>query len=100
MHWTDGLWVLRRCQERWPHTPVIMFTDTGGEEIAVEGMKAGLSDYLLKSHPLRLPVAVKESLEKIRLRQAHEEAQEALKRSHEALECRVAARTQELQQLT
>jgi two-component sensor histidine kinase/ActR/RegA family two-component response regulator len=99
LHWTDGLWILRKCQEHWPHTPVIMFTDTGGEEIAVEGMKAGLSDYLLKSHPFRLPVAVKESLEKIRLRQAHEEAQEALRQANEGLEANVAARTRELQQL-
>jgi two-component sensor histidine kinase/ActR/RegA family two-component response regulator len=99
LNWTDGLWILSRCQEHLPHAPVIMFTDTGGEEIAVEGMKAGLSDYLLKGHPFRLSVAVKESLEKIRLRQAHEESQEALRRANEALEAKVAARTHELQQL-
>jgi two-component sensor histidine kinase/FixJ family two-component response regulator len=100
MHWTDGLWILMQCQGHLPHSPVIMITDTGGEEIAVEGMKAGLSDYLLKNHLFRLPMGVKESLEKIRLRQAHEEAQEALRQTNERLEAKVAERTRELQQLT
>jgi two-component sensor histidine kinase len=100
LHWTDGLWVLEQCQKHLAHAPVIMITDTGGEEIAVEGMKAGLSDYLLKSHPFRLPIAVKESLEKIRLREAHEETQEALRRANEILEAKVAERTFRLQQLT
>ena len=100
LHWTDGLWVLGRCRERLPDVPVIMVTDTGSEEIAVEGMKAGLSDYLLKSHPFRLPIAVKESLEKVRLRQAHEKAQEALRQANDRLEAKVAERTRELRQLT
>jgi two-component sensor histidine kinase/FixJ family two-component response regulator len=100
LHWTDGLWILRQCQEHLPHAPVIMITDTGGEEIAVEGMKAGLSDYLLKNHPSRLPMVVKESLEKVRLRRAHEEAQEALRQANEALEAKVVERTRELQRLT
>jgi two-component sensor histidine kinase/FixJ family two-component response regulator len=100
LHWTDGLRILGRCRECWPDVPVIMITDTGSEEVAVEGMKAGLSDYLLKSHPFRLPIAVKESLEKVRLRQAHEEAQEALRQANDRLEAKVAERTRELQQLT
>ena len=65
--WTDGLTVLQAVQERFPHVPVIMITGAGSEAIAVEGMKAGLSDYVLKGHVQRLPIAVQESLVKASL---------------------------------
>src|SRR5262245_59306010 len=48
LNWTDALWILQRCLEDDPARPVIMFTDRGSEEIAVEAMKNGLSDYVLK----------------------------------------------------
>lgn len=44
----DGLSALREIKSRFPETYVIMFTGKGSEEIAVELMKAGASDYLLK----------------------------------------------------
>ncbi|MBN1956314.1 MAG: GAF domain-containing protein [Anaerolineae bacterium] len=58
--WTDGLTVVRTVKAHWPGCPVVMFTGTGSEEIAVEAMKAGLDDYVLKSphHYTLLPVAV------------------------------------------
>jgi two-component system, cell cycle sensor histidine kinase and response regulator CckA len=49
LRWSDGVTVLRRVKEHDPACPVIMFTGTGSEEIAVEAMKAGLDDYVLKS---------------------------------------------------
>ena len=64
LHWTDGLCVLRSVKARWPDCPVIMFTGTGSEEIAVEAMKAGLDDYVLKAphHYARLAAAAKLAL--------------------------------------
>jgi len=44
----DGLTVLRQIKERFPRSYVVMFTGKGSEEIAVEVMKAGASDYLRK----------------------------------------------------
>jgi signal transduction histidine kinase len=44
----DGMTALRLIRERFPDTYVIMFTGKGSEEIAVELMKAGASDYILK----------------------------------------------------
>lgn len=44
----DGLSALREIKRRFPDTYVIMFTGKGSEEIAVELMKAGASDYILK----------------------------------------------------
>lgn len=44
----DGLTALKEIRSRFPETYVIMFTGKGSEEIAVEIMKAGASDYILK----------------------------------------------------
>src|SRR5688500_10935850 len=57
LRWSDGLKVLREVKRLWPSIPVVMFTGTGSEEIAVEAMKAGLDDYVIKSprHFARLP---------------------------------------------
>jgi signal transduction histidine kinase len=44
----DGLTALKEIKRRYPETYVIMFTGKGSEEIAVELMKAGASDYILK----------------------------------------------------
>lgn len=84
LQWTDGLWVLQQLRERQPDIPVIMITDSGGEEIAVEGMKRGLSDYVLKRNLHRLPVSVKECLKKAELRREHDETLRQL-RAAEAL---------------
>jgi signal transduction histidine kinase len=44
----NGLDALREIRARFPDTYVIMLTGKGSEEVAVELMKAGASDYLLK----------------------------------------------------
>lgn len=44
----DGLTALKQIRERFANTYVIMFTGKGSEEVAVELMKAGASDYILK----------------------------------------------------
>lgn len=44
----NGLDALKEIRARFPKTYVIMFTGKGSEEVAVELMKAGASDYVLK----------------------------------------------------
>ncbi|NVN99335.1 MAG: response regulator [Geobacteraceae bacterium] len=44
----DGLQALKQIKSGYPDTYVIMFTGKGSEEIAVELMKAGASDYIIK----------------------------------------------------
>ena len=44
----DGMTALREIRVRFPDVYVIMFTGKGSEEIAVDLMKAGASDYILK----------------------------------------------------
>lgn len=70
IRWTTGLDVLIEVKRVNADIPVIMFTNTGTEEIAVEAMKIGLDDYILKQ-PSRysfLPSAVQRSLERIETR--------------------------------
>ena len=94
--WTDGLAVLRAVIACCPAVPVIMLTDAGSEEIAAEGFRLGLSDYVLKRHLERLPQAISESLEKARLRGAQAEAIAATRREKADLEARVEQCTREL----
>ncbi len=70
LHWTDGLTVLSEIKTRYPDCPVIMFTGTGSEEVAVAAMKLGLDDYVLKSpkHLKRLTPTVTAVLERARQR--------------------------------
>lgn len=81
LRWTDGLTVLRKVKSRWPESAVIMFTGTGSEEVAVEAMKSGLEDYVLKS-PKRyssLPGAAKLALRIAEQRRAAHEAEQRYK---------------------
>lgn len=54
IRWSSGRDVLFAVKARYPACPVVMFTGTGDETIAVELMKAGLDDYVVKS-PRQLP---------------------------------------------
>jgi len=70
LRWTDGLAVLRAVKARLPDCPVIMFTATGTQEVAVAAMKAGVDDYIVKApqHFVRLPAALRNALERAELR--------------------------------
>jgi PAS domain S-box-containing protein len=77
LRWTDGLVVLRKVKKLWPNVPVVMFTGTGSEEVAVEAMKSGLDEYVIKSprHFARLPTAVQNALRQARCRYEKAEAE-------------------------
>ncbi|GAB4381537.1 MAG: ATP-binding protein [Elainellaceae cyanobacterium] len=66
IRWITGLEVLQAIKQRYPNCPVIMFTNTGNEEVAVEAMKAGLDDYVLKmsTRYVRLPIALNTALDR------------------------------------
>lgn len=60
LQWTDGIAVLETLRSRYPGLPVVMFTSSGSEDVAVEAMMAGVDDYVLKTpgRVSRLPAAV------------------------------------------
>ena len=85
LRWTDGLTVLDELKSRYPNCPVIIFTNSGNEEIAVEAMKAGLDDYITKSakHYARLPMVVQASLKRNQDKIRHKQTKAALWESQE-----------------
>lgn len=70
----NGKEAVQLIQKHDPNLPVIMFTATQNELVAVECMKAGAIDYILKDNITRLPFAVKEALQKKHLRETREKA--------------------------
>jgi PAS domain S-box-containing protein len=64
----DGLSALRIAREHAPETPFIFVSGTLGEETAVEAMRQGATDYVLKQRLARLPVAVSRAVAETRMR--------------------------------
>jgi signal transduction histidine kinase len=85
LNWTDGLTVLDRIRARFREVPVIMFTNTGSEEVCAEGMRRGLADYVIKRADqfAKLPYSVQAALEQ-------RAARRRLQAQHEALQQREA----------
>jgi PAS domain S-box-containing protein len=64
--WANGIDVIRQIKARDRDRPVIMFTGSGSEEVAVNAMKEGVDDYITKTvrHFPRIAVAVNALLER------------------------------------
>ena len=77
LRWSDGITVLLAVKVRWPECPVIMLTGSGNEEIAVQAMRSGLDDYVIKSarHYVRLSAAAVMALERAKQRRALREVE-------------------------
>jgi PAS domain S-box-containing protein len=80
LQWANGIEVLQRIKERDRNTPVVMFTNSGSQEIAVEAMKSGLDDYVLKSprHLIRLTQAVRSTWRNAQIRRQAERLESRL----------------------
>src|SRR2546425_4473119 len=77
----DGAAALELVKERFPTLPVILVTGSLNEEKAVEFMKAGAADYILKDHLTRLPEAIRRAMRERQLREEREQAIVALRES-------------------
>jgi len=78
--WT-GLDVLNQLRSERQDIPFILVTGALGEERAVECMRNGVSDYVLKGRLERLPVAIRKALDEKRLRREREHAELSLQES-------------------
>ena len=74
--------------------PFVLVTGSLGDEKAVDCLKQGVSDYVLKDRLVRLVPAVRRALEERRLKVERAHAEEALRRSEEQLR----QRNQELEE--
>jgi two-component system, cell cycle sensor histidine kinase and response regulator CckA len=77
----DGLKALKLAREKSPHTPILLVSGTIGEEAAVESLRAGADDYVLKHWPERLVPAVRRALREAEHRRSRVQAETALVRS-------------------
>jgi signal transduction histidine kinase/FixJ family two-component response regulator len=62
----DGLSALRIAQEHLPDVPFIFVSGTLGEDVAIEALKTGATDYVLKTRLARLGPAVNRALRETR----------------------------------
>ena len=84
----DGLDVLRQLRAEFPSLCVIMLTGADDAAVAVDAMRLGASDYVVKrpdlSHLTDLPLVLERNRERLRLQQEHD----ALNRAVQASEAR------------
>ena len=78
----NGLQALKEAKAYDPEIPFILYTGSVNEETAVECIKAGAQDYVIKEHMTRLPFAVKEAIEQVRINK-EKRASELLLRDNE-----------------
>jgi len=81
----NGHDALAIAREKCPETPFIFVTGTMGEEVAIETLKSGATDYVLKTRLTRLVPAVNRAIRETQERVKHRRAEEQLRESHEQL---------------
>jgi diguanylate cyclase (GGDEF)-like protein/PAS domain S-box-containing protein len=79
----DGSEALRIAQRQRPDTPFIFVSGTIGEERAIEAMKQGAVDYVLKDSRVRLGPAVRRALKETEERESKRWAMRKLEESEE-----------------
>ena len=85
----DGLSALRIVRELRPEVPFIFVSGTIGEETAIQSLRSGANDYILKSNLSRLPTAVKRALHDAEEGALKLETEEALRLRDRAVEASV-----------
>ncbi|MBL7970736.1 MAG: PAS domain S-box protein, partial [Prolixibacteraceae bacterium] len=76
---------LKICKEQCPEVPVICVSGSIGEITAIELLKQGAVDYVLKDRLERLPFAIKRALAEAKEKTNRQKAEEALRKSEERL---------------
>jgi len=75
----DGISALQVYRQLAPEIPLIIFSGTIDEDVTVECMKSGATDYVLKDRISRLGLAVKRALEEAKAHRERKQAAEALR---------------------
>lgn len=77
----DGLTALKLVRARFPEMPFILLSGTIGEERAVECLKAGATDFILKGRTERLGPAVRRALDEAEQQLRRQAAEDSLRKS-------------------
>ncbi len=82
LKWGNGIEILKEIRSKRKDCGIIMFTSAGNEKIAVEAMKAGLDDYIIKAkeHLQDLIPAIHSALKNIEERRKREEAEKRFRK--------------------
>ncbi len=87
----SGLHALELSREKRPEIPFLFVSGTIGEDSAIEALKNGATDYVLKHRLMRLIPAVDRALREAKERAEYERAEEAMRQSEhkyrELFEC-------------
>ena len=86
----DGLSALGVVRRLRPDLPFIFVSGTIGEETAIESLRGGANDYVLKTNLPRLPTAVRRALKDAAERAVLRETEEALRLRDRAVEASVS----------
>lgn len=81
----SGLAALTLLKERGLDLPFIIVSGKIGEEVAVEALKAGAHDYIMKNNLTRFVSAVGHELQEVVVRQERKRAEETVNRQHDEL---------------
>ncbi len=81
----DGMQALKLAKEFRPDVPFILLTGSLNEATAVECMKAGASDYVIKEHMHRLPFAITEAITKQQARNERRQSITQLRKNEASL---------------
>src|ERR1700722_16471502 len=77
----DGVAALKLASSTRPHVPFIFVSGTIGEELAIEALKMGATDYVLKTGLSRLAPSVRRAMREAEGRAERKKTEEALRRS-------------------
>ena len=88
----DGLSALMLASSARSDLPFIFVSGTLGDEVAVEALKVGATDYILKTGMSRLVPSVQRALREARLRAERKMAAEAARGQHEAVKVKTPLR--------
>ena len=78
----SGTEALREARQSQPNTPFIIVSGTIGEERAVESLRSGATDYVLKDNLVRLAPVVRRALGEAAERRSREQAEAIIERSY------------------
>src|ERR671922_1392397 len=81
----DGLSALKIALEKCPDVPFIFVSGTLGEEAAVEALKIGATDYVLKERLSRIVPSVQRALREAQERTERKRVEQALREAEERL---------------
>ncbi len=79
----DAHGALKLTKDIYPEVPFICVSGSIGEETAIELIKQGAVDYILKDRLVRLPLAIRRSLDESKEKKSRQQAEEALHESEE-----------------